>query len=382
MFRALLFLGIAALVIASFYDLHAQATLLRQMTTPERVKAASWWPTKMLPTRDDYTGPQVCATCHADIAVSQQSSEMARTLMPASASQVLQSRQKFAFGPYAYTIAREQNGVTMMVSDGTTALAAPLAWAFGVGRTGQSYMWLRDGTFYESRFNYFGAIKAFDVTPGRMRAAPDTLESAVGRPMSEPEARNCLACHSTGLTMAKPIAVERLIPGVTCEACHGPGANHVAFEKSGMEQGAGLIMNPKRLSPGESVDFCGSCHGTWWDVELSGGTGVATVRFPAYRLEKSRCWGNGDDARVTCVACHNPHKPLVRETAAYDRACLQCHMNSAHAPATSSLAVKSCRVATKDCASCHMPKYQLAEMHNTFTDHRIRVVRDRAAFVD
>ena len=67
-----------------------------------------------------------------------------------------------------------------------------------------------------------------------------------------------------------------------------------------MEQGAGLIMNPKRLSPGESVDFCGSCHGTYWDVELSGGTGVATARFPAYRLEKSRCWGC---CYRTCTRC-------------------------------------------------------------------------------
>jgi hypothetical protein len=29
-----------------------------------------------------------------------------------------------------------------------------------------------------------------------------------------------------------------------------------------------------------------------------------------------------------------------------------------------------------------MPKYQVAEMHNTFTDHRIRIVRNGAAFAD
>ena len=381
MYRHLLFFGVAALFFASFFELHAQVTLLRQMTTPERVKSNAWWPTKLLDSRDDFTGPQVCATCHRDIAASQQTSEMARTLMPAATSPVLQSSHEFTLGPYSYNIARQPSGVVMKVSDGSASLTAPLVWAIGVGRTGQSYMWLRDATFYESRFNYFGAINAFDVTPGRMRSAPDTLDSAVGRPMAEPEARNCLACHSTALTTSKPIAIERLIPGISCEACHGPGANHVALEKSGMEQGAGLIMNPRRLSPTESVDFCGACHGTFWDVELGGAAGVATVRFPAYRLEKSRCWGTGDP-RLTCTSCHNPHQPLVRETASYDRVCLQCHSKSAHDGISKTAAVKTCPVATKDCASCHMQKYLVAEMHNTFTDHRIRIVRRGAAFAE
>ena len=35
----------------------------------------------------------------------------------------------------------------------------------------------------------------------------------------------------------------------------------------------------------------------------------------------------------------------------------------------------ACKVSTKDCASCHMPKYELADFHYEFTDHDIRVVR-------
>jgi len=381
MYRPRILLALASLALLSFATLQAQVSLLRQMTTPERVKTSEWWPTKILTYGGDYTGPKACGGCHRDISDSQPKSEMARTLSTASASPIVDSHKRFTLGPYTYDIARAQNDVNMTVSDGSRSLTAPLTWAIGVGRTGQSYLWEHDGTFFESRFNYFGAINAFDATPGRMRAAPDTLESAVGRAMSEPEVRSCLVCHATAVTTERPIQVQKLIPGVTCEACHGPGANHVELERSGVEQRAPLIMNPKRLTPQESVDFCGSCHGTFWDAELGGATGPATARFPAYRLEKSHCWGRAGDARLTCVSCHDPHRPLVRETASYDKVCLGCHSKAEHAVKTTA-APKTCRVANRDCASCHMPKVEVKEMQNTFTDHRIRIARAGAAFAE
>jgi hypothetical protein len=33
---------------------------------------------------------------------------------------------------------------------------------------------------------------------------------------------------------------------------------------------------------------------------------------------------------------------------------------------------KPCPKATAECTTCHMPKYEVAEMHASFTDHRIR----------
>jgi hypothetical protein len=55
--------------------------------------------------------------------------------------------------------------------------------------------------------------------------------------------------------------------------------------KSGMgEQGEAMIMNPRRLDPVDSVDFCGACHRTWEDVVANGftGVGVYNVRFAPY----------------------------------------------------------------------------------------------------
>jgi hypothetical protein len=91
------------------------------------------------------------------------------------------------------------------------------------------------------------------------------------------------------------------------------------------ENGPSTIMNPKYLSASDSVDFCGACHRTWADVAMGMSTnmGAAKVRFQPYRLEMSRCWGAGVDARITCIACHDPHQRLVHELSSYDAKCLR-----------------------------------------------------------
>jgi hypothetical protein len=136
-----------------------------------------------------------------------------------------------------------------------------------------------------------------------------------------------------------------------------------------------MIYNPGRLDPATSVDFCGSCHRTWWDVSQMVDQGINVVRFPVYRLEQSKCWANGD-ARLTCIACHNPHKPLATDSAGYDQNCLACHMKSAALKPVAGHPAPACPVQTSNCTSCHMPKYEIPQMHSLFTDHRIRVVRD------
>jgi hypothetical protein len=65
-------------------------------------------------------------------------------------------------------------------------------------------------------------------------------------------------------------------------------------------QASSFMLNPASLDPSDSVDFCGACHRTSLDVIQMGMHGVLTARFPAYRLEASRCWGSDGDSRVTC----------------------------------------------------------------------------------
>lgn len=65
----------------------------------------------------------------------------------------------------------------------------------------------------------------------------------------------------------------------------------MAMANTGMEAGTMAIFNPAELTPADSVDFCGASHGTCWDIVLGGAKRIENVRFPAYRVEKSRCWG-------------------------------------------------------------------------------------------
>jgi hypothetical protein len=48
------------------------------------------------------------------------------------------------------------------------------------------------------------------------------------------------------------------------------------------------------------------------------------IRFQPFRLEESRCW-KGASKRLTCVTCHDPHAPLIQNSAHYDHVCLRCH---------------------------------------------------------
>jgi len=240
--------------------------------------------------------------------------------------------------------------------------------------------------------SYYSAGKLLDFTTGNPRSEPDQIENALGRRMLPTEPAFCFGCHAAAATTEDHFNEKQLIPGVTCEACHGPGAEHATQMNLGNLQSR-AIMNPARFGPVGSVDFCGACHRTSVDVALSGVTGIFTLRFPAYRLQRSRCWGTGD-ARITCTACHNPHQPLVRNAEAYDKNCLSCHaggststehpgLNSATRQAKTGSAIgKACPVAQKSCVTCHMPKYTIPEMHTSFTDHKIAIHPKDSSFVE
>jgi hypothetical protein len=376
-----------ALGLAVFAAAHALGpdtnTAEAPATTREHLKQSAWWPTRQLADSSQVVGEATCAGCHAGIAHTQASSQMARTMMAAAESQFLTAHSEniFKYGSYRYTLSHTK-GVVLTVSDGAQATTAPLQWAFGSGEIAQGYVWWIKDQLYESRFNYYGSMHGFDQTPGRLADAPVSLDNAMGRKVAGFEARTCYACHASALTATEPLTAAHFQPGITCEGCHGPGRAHSEAQKAGNWDDVNVV-NPAHLSPAASVDFCGACHGTPKDVALMGFVGTLTVRFPAYRLEKSRCWGISGDARLACFACHNPHQPLEKDAAAYDAACFRCH---AGGPATTTMAASAkqpaCPVAKDRCTSCHMPKVTLSGMHYAFSDHDIRIVKSGAGFPD
>lgn len=347
------------------------------LATKEHIQAPGWWPTKTTPQRSEYLGSASCAECHPSEAAIYETTPMAKACVLAAESRILAEHEHLGLrlGSYAYDLTRNGSNSILSVSDGTHSASAVLGWAFGEGEVGETYVFERGGIFYEGRLSYFPLLRSLDITPGQQSSTPSDIDKALGRRLGAEETQLCFGCHNTASSTGGRLDPAHLIPGVTCEACHGPGAGHVAAMKAGRtSEGLARVLNPAKLDPVDSVDFCGACHRTWADVMESGMEGVATIRFQPYRLELSRCWEKGD-ARITCLACHDPHQPLQRDLGSYDNRCLACHLAAEGAKRTRDHPGAACPRSTKDCVSCHMPKYEVPGTHSRFTDHRIRIVQ-------
>lgn len=359
-----------------------------QLSTADHLADPGFWPTQPGVARSDYTGPEACRECHAEKFADQSTTDMRNTAFSARASEALHTHPRLTFevGPYHYLIETDAQHSLYSVTDGKETLSSPLLWAFGTPRVGQSYLFKRDdGNFYEARVTYFATLKALAFTPARDLLSPKSVDEAMDRQVPMMEVKKCFSCHATAAVIGDQLDEQRLIPGVTCESCHGPGAKHVADMKRLMKGNLSItdtnIFNSAHLAPNDAVDFCGACHATWWDVKLTGTTGPSTTRSAPYRLVSSKCWGKTGDPRLVCTACHDPHVQLHTDDASYDHACLRCHLTAPGA-LTAKHPGKACPVAQKNCTSCHMPKVFVKEMHADFTDHRIRIVRSGEPFPD
>ena len=349
-----------------------------ETATQDRLDDPGWWPTKGDYPRSSFAGDATCERCHAGLFRTQITTPMANAARLAKDSHLLNERPLLSFenGPYSYRLTSTRTSIEMSVTNGRERESTPLTWAFGSGELGQTYVYEQDGRWFESRLSLYTKSGQLDITTGHGRGAPERVHDALGRGMKDVDARHCFACHTSMSTTGGHFEPGNATPGVSCEACHGPGEEHAKAMASGKTTKKGSsLLNPARMSPVDSVDFCGACHRTWADVAFSGGPkrGIEVVRFQPYRLQKSRCWGKAGDARLSCVACHDPHAPLERDAASYDTQCLSCHLRD-HEVATANKVGAACPRGTDHCTTCHMPKTAVPEMHGEFTDHFIRVV--------
>jgi hypothetical protein len=346
--------------------------------------ARRWHPTR-IPTGTVFVGDQSCAECHKDKAATQLQSSMGLAMESIKDSKVLTANPKMTFriGPYAYEIKRDGDRSVYTVTDGKETISLPILYAFGQGKAGQTYVLQYDGAYFESFVSYYNEIKGLDFTIGTARTAPGSLVAAVGRRLTKNETVSCFGCHSTGAISGTQFQPEKLTPGIRCEICHGPGGDHVAAGKAGGPS-AQMIFNPARLSGDElTQDFCASCHRGNGEFAMLKSMEENNVRFQPYRIFQSKCYS--DDRRISCVACHDPHTPIQQDAAYYDAKCLACHTASGKAkPAALKQdrqeSAPGCKVAAKNCASCHMPKVEPPGAHFKFTDHYIRIAKPNEAY--
>ena len=314
-----------------------------------------------------------CATCHQE-ALSQPATSMGHALETAEECRILASHPLLTFklGSYSYRIERKGSQSLYTVTDGDKTVTMPIRWAMGASSAiGQTYILEKDGQLYESRVSYFSELKGLGLTMGAPESAPTNIVDAAGRLMGLDDKLQCFGCHATNATAGRQPTLDTLTPGVQCERCHGPSREHLA----GMAVGRSEQVKMKDLSAmsAEQVStFCGQCHRTWEEIVLLGRLDITDLRFQPYRLAGSKCY-DADDKRISCLACHDPHREVVSRSADYDSKCQACH-------AGGKPGAKACPVAVRNCVSCHMPKIELPGAHHKFSDHRIRVVKANEAF--
>lgn len=189
----------------------------------------------------------------------------------------------------------------------------------------------------------------------------------------------CGGCHATGVDMENSTFKE---PGVTCEACHGPGSWHAALPKTAVFEKRQTVINPAKLTMGVAAQICGSCHNRGKSTMMKGGGWPVGYR-PGKALQayyESTSFAAGDvkhvyanefskghhqqyidwqqskhsEEGVTCTSCHYVHQlgipPTRSQTqAAGSKQCFQCHemINNNLGHSIHSFA---------NCVGCHMPK--------------------------
>jgi predicted CXXCH cytochrome family protein len=258
-----------------------------------------------------------------------------------------------------------------------------LRYFLGSGRRGRTYLFERDGYWFEAPINWYAKKQVWDMTPHYLEARE--------MPLTLPVSPGCLHCHASGAAPALPDAQNHYAGepfatgGITCEACHGDGSAHVS---SG---GKAHMLDIDGLEAVKRDSVCLNCHlegqagvnrlgkkienfkpgENLFDYTLffvyrseSGSGGRATSQYEA--LLKSACKQKSGD-KLTCTTCHDPHgSPAPEERVAfYRQRCLSCHSGGEFA--------KNHHAENPDCTACHMarpPSNDIA--HEQVTDHWIK----------
>ncbi len=311
-----------------------------------------------------------CAKCHVE-GRTQPATDMARALETVELARILIDHPLLTAtdGKYAYRIERKGHQSLYSVTDGTATIAMNIRWAVGASSAlGQTFILEKDGKLYESRMSWFRELYGLAPTLGQPFVHPADLNEATGRLMSQSETTRCFACHATDAVTGKQLTLDKMTPGVQCSHCHQDAEAHLAAMAAGGKPAVPAGLGNLHDLTAESVsNFCGRCHRTWAEVLIEEDRSINNIRFQPYRLWGSKCY-DPDDARISCVACHDPHKQFSPQPADYDTKCQACHGGG-------KVEAKACPVSKASCVSCHMPKIELPGAHYRFSDHRIRVAK-------
>jgi tetratricopeptide (TPR) repeat protein len=342
-----------------------------------------------------YVGEARCASCHAEIFQDQHHSRHARTFFRKDRLPPVPFPEKPVSDPsnprVAHAFQKSADSVEVRTGIDGQVFRTIVDYAFGSGDRGLTLVGHDpDGQSIECRLSFYPDPVGWDVTSGQSLALGQPPASYRGRTLSVDQLRNCVECHVTNprsiLTGSGPESSDRAIG---CERCHGPGRHHVKVVSS---QGFSsypdvdlAIARPALASGAAIIGLCAQCHSPRRNSDALEAESPSAIRFQATTLTRSRCYIESG-MKLDCVTCHNPHRDAETSLRWYESRCQQCHSpagkTAKRSGATASGSVEgrstSCPVQpARDCIACHMPKRETTIAHTPFTDHFIRVHRER-----
>lgn len=365
------------------HDDRVSFPLIEQASPPATAAEKSQW-----------TGAKVCGECHeANWQSSQATSHYKTSRFPTREAllgdyDIGENRMTTGDAALYFEMFRHDGTFYQrVIQDGREAHRAAVDLILGSGKMAQTYgTWVKDALF-ELPVTYYTPASSWVYSPGYIDG-----RAYFARPINSA----CLSCHTTGFVPVHAseknyrYKSHHILPGVTCERCHGKGGDHVAHHRAHPdEKTARFILDPRGLSGKERDSLCSQCHGGT-SAEDGGSTALgAHSNNQLQRLEKSLCFTKSDG--LSCTDCHNPHRNERGNHQLFARRCQKCHE------------VDDCTAVTPErrahftdhCAECHMPRQPMVDIErrtrtgevlNGFLtrsglaipeiiDHYIRVVR-------
>lgn len=174
-------------------------------------------------------------------------------------------------------------------------------------------------------------------------------------PARQPYDHACFVCHTTGATPSSAeaplfqdnrpgMAGTFVEAGVQCEACHGPGSNHVPNPSA------------RNIYVNSSATDCAQCHDRTGDARI-----LAADGFIRNYQQYAELRASGGHANFDCTYCHDPHASTQ-----YDRArgirneCTACHSDMNLALHEGLTFTRGDYSEPLTCQSCHMPYASLS----------------------
>ena len=238
--------------------------------------------------------------------------------------------------------------------------------------------------------------KWFFLYPGREIAGDDWLHWSQG---GQRWNSMCADCHSTDLV--KDFDEENYafhtswsIINVSCEACHGPGEEHVAFigsneyEEGQPYDGSNHMQLTKYITTEEQVGQCARCHsrrsqltpffnhtGTFFDHYIPDILRDEIYHPDGQIMDEDYVYGSFVQSKmfmegVRCSNCHNPHSMELIKIG--NDLCLQCHVKETYDVEAHHF--HPMETESAQCINCHMTG-ELYMVNDFRRDHSFRVPR-------